>query len=295
MTPSPDAVSARPRYDVIYDGDCGICEATRFYGERLDWLGLFRWRPNQEEGVLADHPHLKREDLDRAVHVVGCGRTLAGFEAMRFLMLRWPLAAWLGALMHLPGASIPGRAAYRWVADHRKTVLACRIGEPTILHKALASIFICAVLGVVGAGALLRVESWPLTCAPMFANHVEPDGARYSFRFISVDQSGKERELPSSAGGLPELRLKRVFFAKYYGSVDPGYEYGGIADDTPAKFEARMTAFFACFADEARKDGALPAGTLAIRLETIRDAEGPLERHTCGTYTLRDQRFRRAP
>lgn len=294
MTPPPDPFPARvPRYDVLYDGDCGICEATRRYGERLDWLGLFRWRPSQDDAVLADHPELKREALERAIHVVGAGVALDGFEAVRFLMVRWPLASWLGALMHLPGASIPGRAAYRWVADHRKTVLACRIGEPTVFHRLFANVFIFTMLGVVLAGSVLRTESWPLTCVPMFANRVEPDGARYSFRFIAVDARGKERELPSSAGGLPELRLKRVFFAKFYGSVDPGYEYGAIAGDTPAGFEARMGEFFACFAEEARKDNALPPGTIAIRLEAIRDAEGPAEKHTCGTWDARDGKFRR--
>ncbi|MEK7467490.1 MAG: DUF393 domain-containing protein [Planctomycetota bacterium] len=298
MKPAPDSPASSPsrttRYDVIYDGDCGICEATRCYGERLDWLGRFRWRPNQEEGVAADHPGLKREDLERAIHVAGGGRTLAGFEAVRFLMLRWPLTCWLGALMHLPGVSIPGSAAYRWVADHRKTVLACRIGEPTILHKAFASLLICAVLGVAAAGTVLRVESWPLTCLPMFANHVEPDGARYSFRFIAVDDRGREREIPSDACGIPELRLKRVFFAKYYGSTDPAYEYGAVAADTPAKFEERMSGFFTLFAGEARNRDALAPGTVAIRLEVVREAGNAVERVTCGSWDAREERFRRA-
>jgi predicted DCC family thiol-disulfide oxidoreductase YuxK len=292
---STEAVPGKSRYDVIYDGDCGICEATREYGTRLDWFGWFRWRANQDEAVAADHPQLKREDLERAVHVVGGGRTLAGFEAVRFLLLRWPMTCWLGALMHLPGVAIPGRWAYRWVADHRKTVLACRLGEPTIFHRIFASVFICAVLGVVAAGTVLRVESWPLTCVPMFANHVEPDGARYSFRFVAVDEKGKEREIPSDACGIPELRLKRVFFARYYGSVDPSYEYGALPGDTPAQFEERLTAFFALFAAEARNADALAPEARSIRLDAVREADGSVEKFRCGSYDIREERFRRTP
>lgn len=283
-------------WDVIYDGDCGICEATRGVGERLDWLGLFRWRPNSDPGVLADHPHLTREALDRAIHVVGRGRTLEGFEAARFLMLRWPLASLAGLFLHLPGMRRPGDLAYRWIADHRKTVLACRIGEPTVFHRFFASLFIVAVLALVAAGPVLRVEDWPLSCVPMFATPVEPDGARYSFRFAALDARGKATEIPADACGVPELRLERVLFGRYYGSVDPAYEYGAFPGDTPEAFEKRMTEFFGLFAAEAQARGKLPEGTVAMRLDVVRQVRGGrTERHECGSYTLREMRFRRRP
>ncbi|MCE9584523.1 MAG: DUF393 domain-containing protein [Planctomycetes bacterium] len=284
-----------PRFDVIYDGDCGLCEASRRFGERLDWFGVFRWRPNQEEAVLKDHPHLTARALDGALHVTGEGRTLAGFDAVRFMLLRWPLAAWLGALCYLPGAAVPGRAAYRWVADHRRTVLACRIGEPTIVHKFFASAFICMVLAFALAGPILRIEDWPLTCAPMFATPLEADGARYSFRFVALDASGKERELASESSGVTELRLKRLLFGRYYGSVDPSYEYGGFPADTPAAFEKRMTGFFDEFVDGARKGRTLPRGIVEIQLVVIREAGTARERHVSGRYNVRDRKFRRSP
>ncbi len=297
---SPDSSAgggAAPRgttaYDVIYDGDCGICEASRGYGERLDWLGLFRWRPNQDDAVLRDHPHLSREALDGALHVVGGGRTLAGFAAMRFIALRCPLTFLAGAAMHLPGASVPGNIVYRWVADHRKTVLACRIGEPTVVHRTLGSVFIAAVLALLAAGPILRREDWPISCVPMFATPVEPDGARYSFRFAAVDDRGREREIPADACGVPELRLDRVLFGRYYGSVDPAYEYGAFPGDSPGEFEKRMSGFFAKFGEEALARGRIPADTKALRLYAVREAGGKTERREAGTADCATWTFRR--
>lgn len=282
-----------PAYDVIYDGDCGICEASRYYGERLDWLGLFRWRPSQDDAVLREHPHLAREALDSALHVVGRGRTLSGFEAVRFIALRCPLSFLAGAAMHLPGAGVPGRFAYRWVADHRRTVLACRLGEPTIVHRALASVFICAVLAVLAAGPVLRREDWPLSCVPMFATPVEPDGARYSFRFAAVAPGGRDREIPADACGVPELRLERILFGRFYGSVDPAYEHGAFPGDTPAEFEKRMSGFFRKFGEEALLRGSVPADTRGFRLYAVREAAGKLERREVGTADCETWTFRR--
>lgn len=294
MTPGDPGEDPRS-IDVIYDGDCGLCEACRRIGERLDWFRLFRWRPNQDEAVLKDHPQLTAAALDGALHVTGKGRTLAGFDAVRYMLLRWPLVCWLGALCHFPGVAIPGRAVYRWVAEHRRTVLACRIGEPTIVHKAFASVFICIVLAFAAAGPILRVEDWPLTCLPMFATPLEKDGARYSFRFASVDKAGKEREISSETCGVTELRLKRLMFGRYYGSVDPAYEYGAFPADTPAAFEKRMTDFFDEFCDGARRSEGLPRGTVEIRLVVVREADAVIERHVSGSYNLRERKFRRSP
>lgn len=288
---SDSSSPAGARFDVIYDGDCGICEACRELCGRLDWLGLFAWRRNQDPAVLRDHPGLAQGDLDAAMHLVGGGKALSGFDAVRFILLRMPLTSWLGALMFLPGASIPGNFAYKWVAAHRKTTLACRLGEPTIVHRALANVFICAVLAVVAAGTLLRREDWPLSCVPMFANHVEPDGARYSFRFVAIDGKGKEKEIPADASGVPELRLKRVFFARSYGSSDPDYEYGAIPGDTPEAFEKRMTEFFRIFTAEAREREALPPSTEAIRLDVVREGSKS-EKQVVGRYAIGGE-FRR--
>ena len=243
--------------------------------------------------MLRDHPHLTAEALDREIHLVAGARTLAGFDAVRHLAARLPLLSPAGLLLYLPGAALLGRPAYRWVADHRKTVLACRIGEPTVVHKALASLLILLVLGVAAAGSFRRVEDWPLTCVPMFATPVEPDGARYSFRIRAVDAKGKSREIPSSACGVPELRLKRILF-RAYGSVSEDDPHGGRPGDTPAAFEARMTAFFRAFADAASERGNL-AGARRLRLEVVREAGGRRERHRAGTYDLRTREFRRDP
>ncbi|NUN48459.1 MAG: DUF393 domain-containing protein [Candidatus Brocadiae bacterium] len=282
------------RWDVLFDGDCGICDAGREFGERADWFGVFRWRAARDPEVARDHPHLDATALDRAMHVAGPGVSLSGFDAVRFIALRLPPTAPAGVLMHLPGIAPLGRAVYGWVARNRKQALACRLGEPTILHRWAASVLILAVLGLAGGGAALNREDWPLTSAPMFANEVEADGARYAFRFLGEPRKGKAVEIPADACGIPELRLKRIFFGRFYGSVDPGYEYGAFPGDTPEAFDARMGDFFGRFADAARERGNLDAAFVRIRLQVVRQAGGRTERFDVGAWDIRRREFRRA-
>ena len=56
-----------------------------------------------------------------------------------------------------------------------------------------------------------------------------------------------------------------------------------------------MSGFFTLFASGARKRDALAPGTVAIRLESVRESGGTVERFTCGTYAVGEERFRRAP
>jgi predicted DCC family thiol-disulfide oxidoreductase YuxK len=276
-------------HDVLYDADCGICEGCRRIAERLDWFGRYRWRAGADPEVLKEHPRLDAATLDAALHLVTPDGTLTGFDAIRAMLLRMPLGVLPGLMMHLPGVPALGRRAYSWVAANRRTVLACRVGEPTVFHRWAAGAFILAVLAVAAAGPVLHLEDWPLTCAPMFATRVEDDAARYSFRFHAVDAAGKSTELSSEVCGVPELRLKRIFFARFYGSTDPSCPYGRVPGDTPAAYEDRMSDFF------SRIDRAAPRGTREIRLTVVRETGGAPERHVAGTYSCETRRFRRTP
>jgi predicted DCC family thiol-disulfide oxidoreductase YuxK len=75
---------------VIYDGDCGFCDATRRFFERLDLEGAFRWTPSQ---MSALEQFGITEDMARErVYLVGGGRALGGFRAFRSMLLYNPAA-----------------------------------------------------------------------------------------------------------------------------------------------------------------------------------------------------------
>jgi predicted DCC family thiol-disulfide oxidoreductase YuxK len=119
---------------VIYDGDCGICELTRRVVTALDWLRLLRWIPLQsaEAGTFG----IPVERLEAAAHLVTSRRVIAGFPAVRAILLRLPLtyaviafSIWLSPWAALPFAFFfsplarpLGQAGYDWVARNRYRV-----------------------------------------------------------------------------------------------------------------------------------------------------------------------------
>ena len=77
-------------FTVIYDGDCGFCDATRRFFERLDLEGQFRWLPSQRTAL---EPFGITEDMARErVYLVAGGRVLGGFRAFRSMLLYNPAA-----------------------------------------------------------------------------------------------------------------------------------------------------------------------------------------------------------
>ena len=111
---------------VIYDGQCNLCAKNLKWLRRLDWLGKFQTLPYQQETVYVRFPQLKREECEKAMHVVLPatagkldGRVFAGAEAFREVFLRMPLTWPLGVLLFLPPLMWLARRCYRHIAAHR--------------------------------------------------------------------------------------------------------------------------------------------------------------------------------
>jgi len=75
---------------VIYDGDCGFCESTRRWFERIDLEGMFRWLPYQS-GAGTAHG-ITREMAQQRVHLAIGGKVYSGFRAFRQMLLYNPAA-----------------------------------------------------------------------------------------------------------------------------------------------------------------------------------------------------------
>ena len=111
-------------YTFIYDADCGMCVSAVRLLSRLDRRDRVSWISAQS--LDTPPPGLSWEDLDRSAYLeTPNGDLHEGFFAIRELLLRLPLTALIGALMLLPGVSMAGVPAYRWVARNRYRISGC--------------------------------------------------------------------------------------------------------------------------------------------------------------------------
>ena len=109
---------------LIYDADCRLCANLARWLSRVDVLQQLNWTPYQS--LDAPPPGLTWDDLKRSAYLVGGrGRYYEGLYAFCMLTVRLPLLAPLAPVFWLPGISIIGAAAYRWVARNRYRFFGC--------------------------------------------------------------------------------------------------------------------------------------------------------------------------
>jgi predicted DCC family thiol-disulfide oxidoreductase YuxK len=110
-TRSPGDLAGRPALTVLYDRDCGLCQATVRQLRRWDRAGRFAMLPLQaapDSGDPAIRTAASESPLESALHVVDAdGRVLAGGDAA------------LAIIHELPGGTVldpwQGVAPFRWV------------------------------------------------------------------------------------------------------------------------------------------------------------------------------------
>ncbi len=125
---------------LIYDGDCGFCDASIRLAARYDREGHFRFIPSQSltPAQLA-RLGLRHADCAGAVQVVTpAGTVLAGAHAInQFLRQRRPGAMLVRLLEALPPLLLIELALYRLVARHRQRLSTwfgwriCNLPEPS--------------------------------------------------------------------------------------------------------------------------------------------------------------------
>ena len=119
--------------EMIYDGRCGFCVRSMAWFLAFDGLGQIAIRDfrSQPSPVVGDAL------LEKALYtVLPDGRTLPGFEAYRYVVLRVPGLWWLVPLFYFPVLSrLAGRPLYGWVAAHRGRLSAIISGKmPLFRH-----------------------------------------------------------------------------------------------------------------------------------------------------------------
>jgi predicted DCC family thiol-disulfide oxidoreductase YuxK len=77
-------------FTVIYDGDCGFCDATRRFFEKLDLEHQFRWSPSQT--TVLEKFGITEDMARQRVYLAAGDRVLGGFRAFRSMLLYNPAA-----------------------------------------------------------------------------------------------------------------------------------------------------------------------------------------------------------
>ncbi len=112
--------------EMIYDGRCGFCVRSMAWFLAFDGLQQIRVRDFR----TSPSPAVSDEQLEKALYLVlPDGRTLPGFEAYRYVVLRVPGVWWMVPLFYIPFLSrLIGRPLYNWVASNRGRLSAMRWG-----------------------------------------------------------------------------------------------------------------------------------------------------------------------
>lgn len=112
---------------VIYDGECGICEALKQQAQARDAHGCLRFVAYQTAELGALVPGLTASQAGRAVMVVRPdGGTWRGARAVIAALEHLP-GIWgkIGAVGAIPAMSWLAGSAYRLVAARRGTISRC--------------------------------------------------------------------------------------------------------------------------------------------------------------------------
>jgi predicted DCC family thiol-disulfide oxidoreductase YuxK len=116
----------RPPLRVLFDGACPRCRSSLALIASADPGGVVEPVDLTAVDVAKVHPGLTPEACLRAMHVVdGRGRVSAGFDAMRTIAGRLPMAWPLAAIASLPGVAALGRIVYNRLAVTRPRDVPC--------------------------------------------------------------------------------------------------------------------------------------------------------------------------
>ncbi len=118
------SIDERPQADVvIFDGQCGFCQAQVRRLARWDWTGRLAFVSLHDPRVQERYPDLTHEQLMQQMFVVDrSGRRHGGAAAIRYLSRTLPALWWCAPLLHIPGTLPLWGMLYRFIARRRYAV-----------------------------------------------------------------------------------------------------------------------------------------------------------------------------
>jgi len=108
---------------VIYDGDCGFCQAAVDLIRKFDWLQKFKFVPYQKDDILKNYSFLTPEMCEKEMYLVQPnGKYYGGYDAFKIMSLYLPLTFLISWFFFLPGIVQMGRIVYKAIAANRHKI-----------------------------------------------------------------------------------------------------------------------------------------------------------------------------
>lgn len=216
----------RGRVQVLYDGDCGLCQRSVRILQGLDLLEQIAWIDFRTTTVAVEVSRLEHE-----MAAVVRGRTYFGFSAYRALSWRvpafWPVVLFL----YLPGVGAVGDAIYARIADRRHGI--CRLDpvpqlagrDWSLVHRRGAAVCL-ALAAFLLSWWITHIEFYPFTTMKMFAASNHPPGKVIYITPVAIhaDGSMSPARFEQWIGAMADARYRRVItlpFERRLGSGVP--------------------------------------------------------------------------
>ncbi len=134
--------------------------------------------------------------------------------------------------------------------------------------KSKYAVVICSIVLLPNIFAIyVGVASFPYTCAPMFAHHINVDSKLCVFKFEGSN-AYKTVDLTDNYG-RSETFFIRYFFSKVYGSSDPISPFATRLSENKADFQNRMNDFFEDYAAFLCEVKQLPLDKITLKVKQV--------------------------
>ncbi|KHE67058.1 thiol-disulfide oxidoreductase DCC family protein [Halobacillus sp. BBL2006] len=120
---------------VLYDGACYLCNQSKRFFQKLDWMAKMEWISLQEYEKFTDLSDYQRKAINQELHVrFPTGYEMKGYDAVTYLMRKCPLTFILGLIFSIPGSGMIGKPLYSLVARNRYKLFKnkCKNGTCTL-------------------------------------------------------------------------------------------------------------------------------------------------------------------
>ena len=232
------------RIQVLYDGDCGLCQRSVRILQGLDLLEQIAWVDFRTTKVTVDVTRLEHE-----MAAVADGRIYFGFSAYRAISWRIPAFWPIVLLLYLPGMRVLGDAVYKRIADRRHGV--CRLDPApwaaardwTQVHRRGAAACL-ALAAFLLSWWMTHIEFYPLTTMKMFAASNHPPGKVTYITPIAIhaDGSMSPARFERWIGAMADARYRRVITLPFERRLGSGVPTGARVQRTDQFLDASMRA-----------------------------------------------------
>ncbi len=217
------------RMDVLFDGNCPLCQRTRRVLESVDILGRLRFvnfrKLDRAEYNERHQLKLSLNEMEQSMWVVDDKAARSGFQGYRRMAQAIPLGWVLLPFLYVPGLSHLGAWIYDRIAS-RRTILSCDascphdFGPPPSFQRPPVSwpapaLAVAMVVFLMGCWQL-HVEHYPFTSMGMFSWKIDPPEVKY-VKAYALYNTGEEERAPFEQwiGAMGDSRYRQVLMRSF--------------------------------------------------------------------------------